>query len=89
MKLELKKYYKDDHLIHCKLTGICPSDLNEEEDGLMNDSEKFPSEYNKHLAKILRENFINLHDILYQLLKQRGIVIPHDGQMRIRTAYIK
>lgn len=65
-KQGLKRYYKDVHLIHCEFTGIPPIDINEEVDGLVNDFRVFTNEYNKHLAKILRQ-FLNLHHILYQL----------------------
>lgn len=84
-KLELQKYFEDVRLIHHELTGIPPTDLSEEEDGLVYDNEKFTDEYNKHLAKISRKNFINLRYIPYLLLKWRGIYILSDGKMRTRT----
>lgn len=57
-KLGLKKHCKDIQLIHLK-----------EEDGLVNDFEKFSYEYDKHLEKKSRENSINLLYTLYHLLK--------------------
>ena len=69
--LKYMKHYKDVHLIHYELTGIPPMNLSHIEDKLVDDYERLVQKYNE--KNIVRKNYINMHYVLYQLLRKHNI----------------
>jgi len=84
-ELGYSKHYENINLIHYNMTGKKPHDISHLEEILLHDFDILTELYDKRFSDSNRRNFINIHYILYQLLRRHNYKIDTDDKIIIKT----
>lgn len=84
-ELGYSKHYENINLIHYNMTGKKPHDISHLEEILLNDFDILTELYDKRFGNGSRRNFINIHYVLYQLLRRHNYKIILDDKIIIKT----
>lgn len=84
-ELGYNKHYENINLIHHNMTGKKPHDISHLEEILLHDFNMLTELYDKRFSNSRRRNFINIHYVLYQLLRRHNYKIDTDDKLVIKT----
>lgn len=84
-ELGYSKHYENINLIHYNMTGKKPHDISHLEEILLHDFDILTELYDKRFGNSSRRNFINIHYVLYQLLRRHNYKIDVDDKIIIKT----
>jgi len=84
-ELGYSKHYENINLIHYNMTGKKPHDISHLEEILLHDFDILTELYDKRFVESSRRNFINIHYVLYQLLRRHNYKISVDDKIVIKT----
>jgi len=84
-ELGYSKHYENINLIHYQLTGKKPHDISHLEEILLRDFDILTELYDKRFNDNNRRNFINIHYVLYQLLRRHNYKVEVDDKIIIKT----